>query len=549
MCKKMESKLMRYIKASFPLIYITSSEEDRVERITAKVCASQSKSGTPLSSLVVSWEEGVGVLPMSEDSVDEVDFDAIRSSTQSLDEFVQWLVSASEGSRDQVASGTDAVWCRSVVFVKDLHYMFANPNPPQYRELRRFARAARSIGMVMVAVGPPVDLPVELSHEFVMLDCPLPDRDELVSSMTELGEVLAEGGDETMLKALKKRGAKSAISDAASGMTEEEALGSASLSLVTSGTLDRKFIAAQKIEAVGKNAALEAWTTESIGDVGGLDLLKQDLEVTARAFTPEARKFGIAEPKGILIAGVPGSGKSLTARAAASVFNRPILRFDVSKVFGSYVGQSEQGIRSAIKVAEACAPCVLLVEEIEKGFSGTGSSSDGGTTMRVFDTFLQWLQFKTAPVYVVATANRIHGLPPELLRKGRFDEIFFVDLPSDEERADIWEIHLKKVGRDSKSFDLKKLVEATKKFSGSEIEQAVHDGLRMSFSAGEEDLSTDRLLESVSRTKPLAETRKEDIKAMQDHGRKHFRAASSCKSAEKGVATIKKSGSGRSLVV
>ncbi|HZS42580.1 MAG TPA: AAA family ATPase, partial [Polyangia bacterium] len=316
--------------------------------------------------------------------------------------------------------------------------------------------------------------------------------------------------------------------DAALGLTKTEAENVLAKSIVRHKTFHLPTVLSEKKHIIRKSGILEYYeATESLDEIGGLETLKEWLQKRRNAFTQHAREFGLPLPKGILLIGVPGCGKSLTAKAVGAAWQMPLLRLDVGKIFGGLVGASEENIRKAIKTAEAIAPAVLWLDEMEKGFSGTGSSnmSDGGTTSRVFGTFVTWLQEKTAPVFVIATANNVHQLPPELLRKGRFDEIFFVDLPSREERKAIYEIHVKKKKRDPAALDLHRLVEASPEFSGSEIEQAVVSALYDAFDANA-DLSTDGLIASAREIVPLAVTMKEGIDAMREWAKTRARNAS-----------------------
>ncbi len=228
-----------------------------------------------------------------------------------------------------------------------------------------------------------------------------------------------------------------------------------------------------------------------------------------------------------MLLGVQGCGKSLCCKAVASLWKLPLLRLDVGKIFGGIVGSSEENVRRAIAIAESVAPAILWIDELEKGFAGTQSSafSDAGTTARVFASFVTWLQEKTAPVFVVATANDISQLPPELLRKGRFDEIFFVDLPSEGERKEIFEIHLRKRQRDPSKFDLEKLAAKTPGFSGAEIEQGVVDGLYAAFHAGRK-LSTRDIESCAELSVPLSRTMKERIDDLREWASHRCRMAS-----------------------
>jgi SpoVK/Ycf46/Vps4 family AAA+-type ATPase len=270
-----------------------------------------------------------------------------------------------------------------------------------------------------------------------------------------------------------------------------------------------------------------------------MEILKDWLVKRRSAFSSRARDFGLPLPKGILLIGVPGTGKSLTAKAVGALWGMPLLRLDVGKIFGGLVGSSEENIRTVIKTAEAVAPAILWIDELEKGFSGTGSSgqTDGGTTSRVFASFITWLQEKQSPVFVIATANNVHQLPPELLRKGRFDEIFFCDLPDREDRRQIIDIHIRKKKRDPGQFDMDKLIEATVDYSGAEIEQAIIAALYDAFDTGN-DLSSDGLLNTLKDIVPLAITMREMIDSMREWARTRARPAS----AKRGVQAAKPAG-------
>ena len=262
-------------------------------------------------------------------------------------------------------------------------------------------------------------------------------------------------------------------------------------------------------------------------EVGGLEQLKEWLIKRGKAFSPAAREFGLPEPRGILLLGIPGCGKSLTAKAISSMWQLPLLKLDVGKVFSSLVGSSEENVRRAIATAESIAPSILWLDEMEKGFSGLSSSgqTDGGTTARVFGTFLTWLQEKKTPVFVVATCNNVKELPPELLRKGRFDEIFFVDLPSKEERKDIIKIHLEKRHRNPADFEIDKIADNTKEFAGSELEEIVVSGLYDAFDEGI-DLQQKHLDTAISTMVPLSKTMGDQIKSIREWAKIRARKAS-----------------------
>lgn len=283
---------------------------------------------------------------------------------------------------------------------------------------------------------------------------------------------------------------------------------------------------------IRKSGLLEYYPTdEKLQNVGGLDLLKTWLARRGAAFSEAARRFGLPEPKGLLLLGVQGCGKSLTAKAIAAQWRLPLLRLDMGRIFSGLVGSSEENLRRAIGVAESVAPVVLWIDEIEKGLAGIQSSgfSDGGVTARVAGTLLTWLQEKTAPVFVVATANRIEQLPPELLRKGRFDDIFFIDLPSLLERREIFEIHVRRRGRDPALHDLDALARRAAGFSGAEIEQAIVSALYDAFAEGK-DLAPTHLERAVGEALPLSTTMREEIARVRDWARTRTRAASAATS-------------------
>jgi len=277
---------------------------------------------------------------------------------------------------------------------------------------------------------------------------------------------------------------------------------------------DISVVLSEKQQIIRKSGMLEYYETdENFNTIGGLGALKEWLMKRGMAFSDKAKSFGLPPPKGVLFLGIQGCGKSLCAKAVAANWELPLLRFDVGKLFESALGSSEQNVRRTIQIAESVSPCVLWVDEIDKAFggvSGSSGSTDGGTTARIFGSFITWLSEKKSPVFVIATANDITKLPPELLRKGRLDEIFFVDLPTEEERADIFNIQIAKLGRNPEAFDLSILAEASKGFSGAEIEESVISALYDAFYADGE-LSIEGLIDNIRSTVPLSKTMGEKI--------------------------------------
>jgi SpoVK/Ycf46/Vps4 family AAA+-type ATPase len=323
--------------------------------------------------------------------------------------------------------------------------------------------------------------------------------------------------------------------DAASGLTTIEAENAFALSYIQTRTIEPTVIAREKAQAVKKNGLLEIIESrESLGSIGGLDLLKTWLLKRKLAFSKRATEYGLPTPKGLMIVGLPGTGKSLTAKATAQVFGVPLLKLDAGRIFAGLVGQSESNLRSVIQTAEAIAPCVVWIDELEKAFSGSKSSgsTDGGTSARVFGTFISWMQEKTAPVFVVATANDVSQLPPELLRKGRWDEMFFVDLPNQQEREAIWKIVIGKYGRNPKEFDLVQLAKMTEGLTGAEIDCAFGEALFLAFDLEKEP--NDLLIaEALNDVVPLSKLMAEQINGLRSWARGRARPATTPKAEGK----------------
>lgn len=355
-------------------------------------------------------------------------------------------------------------------------------------------------------------LPAELEKYITVLQIPLPKRNEL-------GEVLDIVAKQSKVEL--KTNLRNRLIDAALGMTSMEADLAYCLASVKDGFDDKSpfTVSSEKEQIIRKSGILDYFPkNESLKDVGGMENLKEWLKKRQLAYDKEARDWGLKEPKGLLLLGVPGCGKSLIAKSIASSWNMPLLRLDVGKVFQGIVGSSEDNIRKAIATAEAVAPCVLWIDEIEKGLSGVQSSgaTDGGVTSRIFSTILTWMQEKTAPVFVVATANNINQLPLELLRKGRFDEIFFVDLPSQKEKENIFSIHLQKNRQNVSSFALDILAQKAEGFNGAEIEECVKEAMFTAYVESQESniapkLQMIHILDAIKNTVPLSKTMEKQI--------------------------------------
>ncbi len=473
--------LTTYLLAGYPGLVVITSEEARAEAEIASVCDS-------LNRRLHAWSSSEGFICPKERRVNPCPdpLDALQ-----LIEDVFPL----EGKKQ-------------VVLLRDFQLHLDQSDPLLIRRLKDILRVAKSGGHAVILLGCRLKLPPELEHEFAQVDFNLPDSNQLGLVL----DGILQSAEIKRLSAATREGAL----QGALGLTTTEAENVFALSVVETKKIDPKVIAREKARTLKRSGLVEI-VEASIGlaDIGGLDQLKQWLVRRAGAFSASAKAYGLPAPKGLLIVGIPGTGKSLTAKATSGAFGLPLLRLDMGRVFGGIVGQSEANLRSVIQTAEAIAPCVLWIDEIEKGFSGSKSSgsTDGGTSSRVFGSFLSWMQEKEKPVFVVATANDVSKLPPEFLRKGRFDEMFFVDLPDAQERSQIWDIVIFRHGRKSTDFDCVALSRACENFTGAEIEAVFVDALHEAFAESREPTEKD-ILDAASRTVPLAKLMDAQIKAL-----------------------------------
>ncbi|RMG24145.1 MAG: AAA family ATPase [Armatimonadetes bacterium] len=411
----------------------------------------------------------------------------------------------------------------AIFVLKDFHHWMSDYRVQ--RLLRDLAETMKVKNQTLILLSPVLRLPPELEKDVTVVDFGLPTEEEIAEVLDSLVHATRdrEGLDLHLSPEQRELLLKTCL-----GLTLDEVESVFSRSLVQCKTLRPDVVLEEKKQIIRKSGLLEYYpATESFREVGGMEYLKEWLKRRSKSFTEAAEEFGLPPPKGVLLLGVQGCGKSLVAKTIASHWNLPMLRMDVGRIFGSLVGQSEANVRRAIQIAEGVAPCVLWADELEKGFAGLQGSgmSDSGTTARVFATFLTWMQEKTSPVFFVATANDVSKLPPELLRKGRFDEVFFIDLPDTEERREIFAIHLRKRKRDPGAFDLDALAALTAGFSGAEIEQTVVSALFAAFDA-QRDLTQDDLVAEIKATIPLSVMMKEEIEALRDWAKLRARPAS-----------------------
>ncbi len=482
------TELETLIRARYPIIYIVTSEEARLLTVVNDIAKKRQKK-------VLEWSYSTGVVPAGTSVQSQKTRNApSKDPINALDQVIDLVEPA--------------------IFVfKDFHPFLARNNFAVIRRLKDIALQLKNSYKTILLVSSVLEIPPELDKEITVLNFPLPARDDLDEL---LGRIVADVQSFKQVRVELDPAGRERLIQAALGLTMTEAENVFAKIIVKGERLspdDVDEVFAEKQQIIRKSGLLEYYPSqESFSNVGGLAVLKEWLVKRAVALTPEAHAFGLPSPKGILMLGVQGCGKSLCAKAVACQWRLPLLRFDMGRMFGSLVGSSEENTRRAIAVAESVAPAILWVDEIDKALAGSrgSGSSDGGTTARVFGTFLTWLSEKTAPVFVVATANDISELPPELLRKGRLDEIFFVDLPGTEERRQIFSIHIGKRGRDPAAFDLDALVAASNEFSGAEIEQAVISALFDAFYQRGE-LTTEQIVVELRQTVPLSKTMSEQI--------------------------------------
>lgn len=462
----------------------------------------------------------IAVLTHEEERVEAIAAELAKSSKRALK---TWSASKATAGA-QAVNAVDALTAMaadagpSIWVVKDVHPFLGDPRV--VRLLRDIAGTLSPRSVILV--GPSITVPPELEKDITVLELPLPHDQELAAALAEL--VAAAPAAQPSVSRI---GAP-VLASAARGLTLREARRAFRRALEGSGTadpndlLDR--VIAEKRKLLRNTRFLEY--TEPRGasrSVGGLGELRKWLTQRAAAFKPEARTFGLSQPKGVFLLGVQGCGKSLAAKAVADLWRLPLLRLDAGAVIdGGSLGPAAN-LRQAITIAEALSPCVLWIDEIEKFFADEARKGEGAAT-RVMGAFVTWLQEKTAPVFVVATANRVDTLSPELMRKGRFDEIFFVDLPGLHDRKEILQIHLASRGRDPKAFDVEGLAKATDKYSGAELEAVVTAALFHAFAENRE-LGAADLKQAIEETVPLAITMEEDIRALRDWAKTRTRPA------------------------
>jgi ATP-dependent 26S proteasome regulatory subunit len=505
MASTFPEQVQTYIRAGYPILYVVTAEEDRAIDLLAQAA----QEGTGARRKLFVWSVSRGLCTADLKPVDRKTADPHR--------ILPYLLEFNEPG----------------LFVLEDYHFFVDERAPRaalaIRQLRDLVSPFKASRKTVVILSPVLKIPPELEKDVTVLDLAMPGEEELAATLDETAEQMK---DNPKVEINLTGDAREKIVKALHGLTRSEAENALAKVIVTRSRIDAEdveLLLTEKEQIIRKSGMLEYYATpERFGSIGGLDELKRWLRSRGKAFSEAARAFGLPNPKGLLLVGVPGCGKSLTAKAVAAEWKMPLLKFDLGKVFGGLVGQSEENMRRALKMAEAVTPCVMWIDEIEKGLAGSrGGAGDSGVTQRVFGSLLTWMEENQKQVFTIATANDIEGLPPELLRKGRFDEVFFIDLPTPQERATILAIHLTKHHRDYRDFDIARHAGATEGYSGAELEQAVVSALYLAFAEGPEARLEDRHLEkAISETRPLSHSVAHKIERLRAEAREKWRWAS-----------------------
>tara|TARA_B110000008_G_scaffold232060_1_gene235483 strand:+ start:14073 stop:15554 length:1482 start_codon:yes stop_codon:yes gene_type:complete len=469
------------LKARYPILYISTNEEERIEYLI-KYCAKKYVSRTYYAWDFVDGYQG---------NPNDTGF-AARNPLEALD-----LV-------DKLTPETASLFVLKDYdnFLKDFSVI---------RKLKNLSRSLKTQPKNIIIVSSEVNIPESLKEFVTLLEFPLPSYSEILEELNRLTSSLQQDIEPEIVNN---------IATACQGLSLERIRRVLSKIIAKYGEISETspaLILQEKKQIIQQTQLLEfCLTDKTIADLGGLDNFKDWLTLRSKAFSQDAIEYGLPYPKGLLLVGVQGTGKSVAAKTIAYEWKLPLLRLDFGRLFASLIGQSEQRVRKMIEIAEALSPCVLWVDEIDKAFAGAQSSGDSGTTSRVLATFITWLSEKTTPVFVVATANNIDCIPPEILRKGRFDEMFFLNLPTREERESIFDVHLKRFRPDAvNSFQLPLLGQLSKDFSGAEIEQVIIEAMRLGFNEDREFNNEDILI-SIQNLVPLARTKSKELNLLKE---------------------------------
>ncbi len=498
--EKIKEKIVQCVYAGVPIVYINSFEEQTVDEIITEIMPKL----RPRKAY--EWNGGSGYVRFDTKT-------GFSNEYKGLKDTLDFLVSTGDINQ-------------SIFVVKDAAFDLEH-DPTLVAKIKETAlRILKDTYATIIIVSPTVYIPKPIEKYTTLLEVDYLESDDIKQAVRDY---LTSNGIPEIDDAFMKE-----LSLSLKGLTKYEIENLLAFALTGGNRIgheDLSMIIDQKQQMIKKSGSLELIPLkETLDDIGGLENLKKWLKNKAYVYKniPEAQSFGVSLPKGVLIAGVPGCGKSLNAKAAASLFGVPLLRLDMGKILGKYLGESEANMRNAIALAEAISPCVLWIDELEKAFAGLNSENSSEVTIRLLGNILTWMQEKDGPTFVVATANDISKLPPELLRKGRFDEIFYVGLPNAIERTAIFKIHIKKKRpQDLKSIDIDKLVKKSDGYSGSDIEGVVKEGIELAFVEHQDALTTDNIIKAMEDTQPISKTMAEAIKKLkEEYEEKKFKNAS-----------------------
>lgn len=521
----MKLDLVPYFKAGYPAIAIETHEDKRALQECIEQGFTLLSSKEPIFKQVLVWSvtKGFQTINYSMNWQEKLDME-VGDEQNALEEAIPVLMS------------NDNKYEHSLIVFQDVHLFQMSEYPVLNRLFKELiSHCEEVIHSCVIFLGVEFNPPKEWEKYVTVLEYGLPGEEDLNKVLDDSIESIQSG---TGVKIEVENGERDALIQAAKGLTIAECANAFPYSYIKSGRLDVDIVRQSKMAAIKKSGYMRFIPNETtFGDVGGVEELKEYFRKRREAFTKKAREFGLPHPRGVLLVGIPGTGKSLSIKAISFVLNLPILRLDFGSLMSSLVGESERHMREAIGMAEAVSPCILFCDEMEKGMSGSRGDLDSGVSRRMAGYFLTWMQERNPdkPVYVAATCNQVETLPPEMLRKGRFDEIFAIDLPNEDERIEIFKIHILKKSRKPDKFNLVQLARESESFTGAEIEECVNSGLFEAFD-DDKDLSDNHILKAISETIPLAKSMKSDIDRLREWIGKRARNASK---------TMKKKSGGR----
>jgi SpoVK/Ycf46/Vps4 family AAA+-type ATPase len=510
-----EEKILNYLRASYPLLSIRTHEESRLVR---SILGAMSKTKLPVT--IYSWDSNRLLDKHTPNNTGGGSWEKVTVGDYTPKNLIENISKLGGGAG------------RNLFIIKDFHpYIDA---PGVIRQIRNALDLLKGKGNMIVFVSPVYKIPVELEKEVQILDFNMPDDKQLEGILTSVVNTFnkkcqAKSEPEVVLTP----DIKQAAIEAAKGLTFNEAQDAYSLSAIENHDFNKEFLLSvfdEKVKQVKRNGLLQYIKPDiHFDNIGGLDGLKKWIRARAKAYSQSARDYKLPYPKGVLLCGIPGCGKTALAKATANEFGFPLFQLDIGALFGKYIGESEENFRKVIETVDSIGRCILFIDEIEKSLNrnATSGAGDTGTSSRAFATLLSWLSEHKSPVFVIGTSNDHTRLPTEFIRKGRFDEMFWLDLPTVSERERIWDVLLKRYGRDSAKYNLKKLSEKSEGFTGAEIEEIIKGAMFTRFDKDGKDITNTDLEDEMNSTKPLSQTSKEEIQIMRDKAVNRLRVASS----------------------